>query len=301
MPEAGHCHYRFELSGSHRRAEQRTRRVVALTAVMMVVEIAAGAMFGSMALLADGWHMATHVAALGISAFAYRYARTHAEDPRYSFGTGKIGVLAGFASGVALLVVAALMAVECALRLWQPSPIRFDEAMTVAVLGLGVNLLSAWWLRDETHDHGGGGHAHDHSLRAAYLHVLADALTSLLAIMALACGMLFGWVRMDPVMGIVGAAVIARWCNGLLRDSSAILLDSTSDTQTVNVIRAALERDAGSRVADLHLWHIAPHRLAAIVSIDTDTPRSPAYYQRILDEVTALAHLTVEINVRNSA
>ncbi|MGQ0658676.1 MAG: CDF family Co(II)/Ni(II) efflux transporter DmeF [Chromatiales bacterium] len=300
MRSTPHCHYRFDATGAHHRAERRTRRVLLLTAVMMVVEIAAGATFGSMALLADGWHMATHVAALGIAGFAYRYARKHADDPRYTFGTGKFGVLGGFASGVALTVIAGLMVLESAGRLWRPAAIRFDAAMAVAVLGLAVNLLSAWWLRDEEHEHG-RTHAHDHNLRAAYLHVLADALTSLLAIVALACGKLLGWIWMDPIMGIVGAAIIARWCYGLLRETAAILLDSTSDADTLNAIRAALERDASSRVADLHLWHIAPHRLAAIVSIDTDMPRSPAYYQAILDEVAALAHVTVEINVRRSA
>jgi len=295
-----HCQYRFNAAAFQQVAEKRTRRVILLTAVMMTVEIAAGAMFGSMALLADGWHMATHVAALGITALAYRYARQHADDPRYTFGTGKIGVLGGFASGVVLTVVATLMTIESATRLFNPAAIHFNEAMTVAVAGLLVNLLSAWWLRGDDR-HQDVAHAHDHSLRAAYLHILADALTSVLAIVALACGKLWGWVWMDPAMGAVGAAVIARWCWGLLRDTAAILLDSTSDHTTINAMRQTLERDAQSRVADLHIWHIAPHEIAAIVSIETDAPQAPAYYQALLAEVAKLAHVTIEINARKTA
>jgi cation diffusion facilitator family transporter len=219
----------FHLDSSH--GERRTRYVVLLTAVMMVVEIAAGYLYGSMALLADGWHMGTHVAALGISLFAYGYARRHADDPRYSFGTGKVSSLAGFASAVALAVVALMMGAESVQRLLSPQTIHFDEAILVASVGLAVNLLSAWLLRDDhSHHHHGHDephHHHDHNLRAAYLHVLADALTSLLAIVALLCGRALGWVWMDALMGIVGALVIAKWGLDLIRETGGVLLDGT--------------------------------------------------------------------------
>lgn len=292
------CRQRLDAGHPHH-AERRTHKVIALTAVMMVVEIAAGAVYGSMALLADGWHMGTHVAALGITVFAYRYARRHAHDPRYSFGTGKMGVLGGFASAVALGVVALLMAVESLTRFFEPAAIRFNEAMLVAVTGLAVNLVSAALLGGHEHDEGEAhAHHHDHNLRAAYLHVLADALTSLTAIVALATGKLLGWVWMDPLMGIVGAAVITRWSYGLLRDTSVILLDGNADEATVVAMRRALEAQAGSRVSDLHVWHIAPHRLAAIVTVETDTPLPPAHYQQALAAVAPLSHVTVEVNAR---
>jgi cation diffusion facilitator family transporter len=294
------CYYRFDADTLHEHAERSTRRVIMLTAAMMVVEILGGAMFGSMALLADGWHMATHVTALGITAFAYYYARKHADSARYSFGTGKIGVLGGFASGVALLVVALMMALESAARLFRPGTISFDEAIGIALLGLAVNLLSAWWLRENhNHDHGDSrSHARDHNLRAAYLHVLADALTSVLAIVALGCGKLLGWIWMDSLSGIIGSAVIARWCHGLLRDSAGILLDRHGDDATLDVIRGAVERDGQSRIADLHVWYIAPHQLAAIIAVDTPIPRSPSYYQSLLAKVQQLVHVTVEVNHR---
>jgi cation diffusion facilitator family transporter len=227
-------------------AERRTWWVIGLTATMMTVEIAAGMIFGSMALLADGWHMGTHAAALGITVFAYVYARRHADNPRYSFGTGKVGALGGFASAVGLAVVALLVFGESVVRVASPVAIRFDEAIAVAVIGLVVNLASAFILRDHhEHGHGAGEHDehhhdhHDHNLRGAYLHVMADAMTSVLAIVALIAGRQLGWVWMDPAMGIVGSIVIARWSYGLLRDTSGVLLDAEVPAARRDAIQAA--------------------------------------------------------------
>jgi cation diffusion facilitator family transporter len=287
----------FHVDTAH--GERRTRYVVLLTAAMMVVEIAAGYRYGSMALLADGWHMGTHVAALGISLFAYGYARRHAGNPYFSFGTGKVSSLGGFASAVALAVVALLMGVESVQRLLAPQTIRFDEAILVAGLGLGVNLLSAWLLRgehDHHHGHAGHPHHHDHNLRAAYLHVLADALTSLLAIVALLCGRALGWVWMDALMGIVGAVVIAKWSLDLIRETSGVLLDGTPDPHLEADIRTAIEADADNRIADLHLWRVGPNRCAAIVSLVTHQPRGPSHYKSLLQGLHGLAHVTVEVN-----
>jgi cation diffusion facilitator family transporter len=290
--------------------ERRTRWVVAITVAMMVAEIVAGTVFRSMALLADGWHMGTHAAALGVAVFAYAYARRHAADPRYSFGTGKVGALGGFASAVGLAVVAVLVLIESLGRLATPVTIRFDEAIAVATIGLAVNLLCAWLLRGEEHGHGhdhdhGHGHGHDdhghhdhghhdHNLRAAYLHVLADALTSVFAIVALTTGRLLGWTFMDPVMGIVGALVIARWSLGLLRDSSAVLLDAEVDAGRRAAIRAALEVD-GDRVSDLHVWRVGPRHHAAIVAVVTSGERSPSAVRERLRAFPDLAHVTVEV------
>ncbi|RPJ70129.1 MAG: cation transporter, partial [Desulfobacteraceae bacterium] len=227
-----HTH-RFLPENAH--GERATYRVIALTLAMMVVEISAGVAFGSMALLADGWHMGTHAVALGITALAYHFARRHADNPRFSFGTGKVGELGGFASAVVLAVIALIMAVESVQRLLSPLPIRFNEAIAVAVIGLVVNLVSAFMLRDRhRHSHGAGpAHHHDHNLKAAYLHVIADALTSLLAIVALATGKIFGWVWMDPLMGIAGAVIITRWSYGLMKDTGKVLLDRDVDPQLI--------------------------------------------------------------------
>ena len=289
--------------------ERRTRWVVGITLAMMAGEIVAGLAFGSMALLADGWHMGTHAAALGVAVFAYRYARRHAADPRYSFGTGKVGALGGFASAVGLAVVALVVFGESVSRLANPVAIRFDEAIAVAVLGLAVNVGCALLLRDE-HDH---NHEHDdhhlerephhrdHNLRAAYLHVLADALTSVLAIVALEAGRTFGWTWMDPVMGIVGSLVIARWSFGLLRDTSAVLLDAEVATSRREAIRAAVEADSDTQVADLHVWRVGPRHLAAIVSVVGAVPLEPADYRARLRAFPDLAHVTVEVNSRPAA
>jgi len=256
---------------------------------MMIIEITAGLAYGSMALLAYGWHMGTHAAALGITAFAYSYARRHANDPRYSFGTGKVGVLGGFTSAVVLALVALLMLIESIQRLLSPEIIHFNEAIAVAVLGLFINLLSAFLLQ-------GHEHHHDHNLKAAYLHVLADAMTSVLAIIALFAGKALGWIWMDPIMGIVGSIIISRWAYGLLRDSSKILLDSGVDQKIVSDIRSVIESYTDNKISDIHLWQIGSHQLAAIISIVTHSPKPPDHYKKLLSDFEELAHITVEIN-----
>lgn len=286
-------------SQRQRAGERRTRWVVAVTVTMMVVEILAGTVFGSMALLADGWHMGTHAAALGVALFAYAYARRHAANPRFSFGTGKVGALGGFGSAVGLAVVALLVVLESLGRLASPSAIRFDEAIAVAVVGLVVNLGSALLL-GEPHDHGheddpGAVRHHDHNLRGAYLHVLADALTSVLAIVALVTGKALGWTFMDPSMGIVGGLVIARWSYGLLRDTSAVLLDGEVPEARTLQIRRLIEAEPGDRVSDLHVWRVGPEHLAAIVSVVTPNPRPPSHYKDLLADQPDLAHVTVEV------
>jgi len=285
--------HRFNIEDD--RAERNTRRVIVLTLSMMIVEISAGSIFGSMALLADGWHMGTHAAALGITAFAYWYARKQSDNPNYSFGTGKVGVLGGFGSAVVLAVIALLMGVESVQRLFSPVTIRFNEAIAVAVIGLAVNLISAYLLRGRHHHSHDPGHHHhhDHNLRAAYLHVLADALTSLLAIVALLTGKAFGWVWMDPIMGIVGAVIISRWSYGLLIDSGKVLLDRDVN---VEAIRSIVESDADNRVTDLHVWRVGSRHLSVILSIVTHYPKSPDHYKKLLAEYDEIAHITVEVN-----
>ncbi len=280
-------------------SERNTMRVILLTLSMMVIEIVTGLVFGSMALLADGWHMGTHAGALGIAAFAYRFARRNADNPDYSFGTGKVGVLGGFASAVVLLMIALFMGFESAERILSPVSIRFNAAIGVALLGLLVNVVSAFILEDGDHDHDGDHRMHehhDHNLRAAYLHVIADAMTSVLAIIALTTGKYFGWVWMDPVMGMVGSLVIAKWSYGLLRDTSAILLDRVADRETVAAITSAIEADADNRVADIHVWVVGSHKMSAIISIVTHFPKEPQHYKKLLAGFTDLAHLTVEIH-----
>lgn len=304
------------LGEGHERHERRTWIVVALTAVTMVVEIAAGTIFGSMALVADGWHMSTHAAALGIAAFAYRFARRHAHDGRFSFGTGKLGDLAAFASALVLMLVALMIAFESFIRLSAPVPIDFGQAMTVAVLGLAVNLASAFILRGDHghhhhgHPHGGHGHDHhdhghahgrshgaDHNLRAAYLHVIADAFTSVLAIAALLGGSLYGWAFLDPLMGVVGALVIAHWSLGLLRSSGAVLLDTVPEGGLADEIRARIGA-GGEEVADLHLWRVGPGHCSAIVSVVAAQPQPPAAYKARLAGLAMLSHVTIEVNAR---
>lgn len=294
-------HEHVYLGQAHGEHERKLKLVIALTAVMTVIEIAAGFAFGSMALMADGWHMATHAGALTISAVAYVYARRRASDSRFTFGTGKVGDLAGFSSAIILSLVALWLIVECVLRLTNPVPISFGESLLVAVVGLAVNLLSAWLLR---HDH---GHVHthedgtthrdhaDHNIRSAYFHVLADALTSVLAIAGLTAGLLFGWIWMDAIMGIVGGAVIARWSYQLIRDTGAVLLDMTPDPGIAQKIRSILEVD-GDRVADLHLWRVGPGHYSAIVSLVTHKPERPSHYRERLRVLSSLSHVTVEID-----
>jgi cation diffusion facilitator family transporter len=290
-------------SSNSQLAEKSASRVMILTAVMMAAEIIAGIWFGSMALLADGWHMATHVAAFGITLFAYHYARAHADNPRFTFGTGKVSVLGGFSSAVALAVVALVMALESILRLINPQVIHFNNAIGVAVLGLIVNLVCGWMLREQPHRDSEDVHAghHDHNLKAAYFHVLADALTSVLAILALISGKYFGWTWMDAIMGIVGAAVITRWSYGLIRDTSHILLDSSANEGLRSAIRSAIEQDADSRIADMHVWYLGPHHFSASLSVVTHHPNTPEYYKHLLSDIPHLAHVMVEVNGCNQA
>ncbi|EKU99425.1 cation diffusion facilitator family transporter [Leptolyngbya sp. PCC 7375] len=287
-----------DFSNDQGRAEKNTKIVMLFTAVTMVAEIVAGTVFGSMALLADGWHMATHVAAFGITIFAYQYARNHIADPKYTFGTGKASVLGGFASAVALVVIAFLMAFESVGRLFQPQTIQFNEAIGVACLGLGVNLASAWLLQDHhDHDHHHHHHHHDHNLRAAYFHVLADALTSVFAIVALFAGKFLGWIWLDALMGLVGAGVITKWAYGLVNDTSAILLDGSVDADIKFDIIKAIEEDADNRIADLHVWYLDQDHLAATISLVTHYPQAPEYYKQLLSHIPSLAHVLVEVNV----
>ncbi|WP_294345450.1 CDF family Co(II)/Ni(II) efflux transporter DmeF [Prosthecochloris sp.] len=283
------------------RGEQRTRYVLLLTAVTMVAEIYAGSMYGSMALLADGWHMGTHVAAFMITIFAYRYARKHAKDPAFTFGTGKVTVLGGFSSAVALAVVALVMVVESLERIMNPQVIHFNEAITVATIGLLVNLASAFMLKDEhAHHHHGHihehNHHHDHNLRAAYLHVLADALTSLLAIMALMAGKHIGCNWLDPVMGIVGAVVITRWSYGLLRETGPILLDASIEKEYRKKILDAIEKDADNKVSDMHIWKVGTNDYAAIISVVTHFPNTTEHYKNLLHPFEQLSHVTIEVH-----
>ena len=293
-------HEHIYLGHAHGEHERKLKLVIALTAAMTVIEIAAGLYFGSMALEADGWHMATHAGALSISAAAYVFARRRAADSRFTFGTGKVGDLAGFASAIILSLVALWLIIESVRRLTAPVPISFAESLLVAVVGLGVNLLSAWLLRsDHAHGHsheGSATHVHiDHNIRSAYLHVVADALTSVLAIIGLAAGLLLGWIWMDALMGIVGALVIARWSYQLIRDSGAVLLDMTPDPSIAQKIRSILET-GDDRVADLHLWRVGPGHYSAIVSLLTHRPERPSYSRERLRVLDSLSHVTIEID-----
>jgi len=275
--------------------ESRTMLVIALTAVMMAIEVAAGLAFGSMALLADGLHMASHAAALTITAVAYVYARRHAADERFSFGAGKVNALAGFTGAVLLAMFALMMAWESLGRILSPVGIAFNQAIAVAVVGLAVNGVSVLLLG---HDHGEGAednHDHDHNLRAAYLHVLADALTSLLAIFALLAGKFLGLVWMDPLMGIVGAVLVARWSLGLLRATSGVLLDRQAPADIGDSIREAVERGSDAVVADLHIWSVGPGIYSVIVSVVTSAPKPPDHYKRLMPDHPRLVHRTVEV------
>ncbi len=298
-----------------RPGESRTLIVIAITAAMMVVEIAAGIAYGSMALLADGLHMGSHAVALSINFFAYVYARRHAHNERYSFGTGKVNTLGGYTGAILLALFAAMMAWESVLRLISPVSIAFNQAIFVAVLGLIVNGASVFILGvDHHHDHDHGhdhhhdhhshdhdhghdhDHHHDHNLKSAYLHVLADALTSLLAIFALLIGKYLGWVWMDPIMGIVGAILVARWSWGLLKSTSAILLDEQEEQAHQDAIVAAIEAEPGNRVVDLHLWTVGPNIRAALLAVVSTVPKSPDHYKAQLLEAVTVAHVTVEVH-----
>ena len=281
----------------HKRSgEKRTLIVVGLTLAMMIWEIFAGVVYGSMALLADGIHMGSHAVALGIAVFAYAYARNNAGSARFSFGTGKVNALGGFTGAVLLAGFALYMVVESIGRLVHPVSISFNAAIFVAIIGLVVNGVSVAILGGDDHGHHHGGHEHghhDHNRRAAYLHVLADALTSLLAIAALLAGKYLGWNWMDPAMGIVGAVLVARWSWGLLKDTSGVLLDRQC-MDLEQRVKAAIEDD-DARISDLHLWSIGPNMHAAIISVVAHEPASPgAYRQRVQAACRSLVHVTVE-------
>ena len=331
---SGLTHSHVFLGRSHARNERRAWGVIALCTVMMVAEIAGGIAFGSIALVADGLHMSTHAAALLLAAVAYTYARRHADDPRFCFGTGKLGDLAGFTSAVVLAMVALLIGYEAVLRLIAPVAVHFNEAIAIASLGLCVNVASVFML-GAGHDHGhehhhGHGHAHDHgdddhdhhhdhdhdhdddhehdahhdarthrdhNLRAALVHVMADAAVSVLVITGLLLGRFLGWVWMDPVAGLVGAIVIASWSYGLVRDTGSVLLDMTADADMAENIRMAIERD-GDRLCDLHLWRLGPGHIGVIASITTAMPRAPSFYRERLAAFRSLSHVTIEVHPR---
>ncbi len=288
----------------HKRpGESRTIIVIVVTAVMMVVEIITGMLFGSMALLADGLHMASHAAALSINAFAYIYARRHAHDKRFSFGTGKVNALGGFSGAVLLAVFAVMMVVESVVRLVNPVAIAFNQAIFVAIIGLVVNGLSMLILghkdgshhgNDHGHDH--DHHHHDHNLRSAYLHVLADALTSFLAIFALLTAKYVGLIWMDPLMGIVGAIMVSRWSIGLLISTSHVLLDWQASVDIQQKVVDGIQKNGDNRVADLHLWTVGPDIYAAIVSVVTEIPKPPEYYKQLIPSDLKFVHVTVEVN-----
>ena len=275
--------------------ESRTLIVIAVTAVMMGVEISTGIIFGSMALLADGLHMASHAAALSITALAYVYARRHAHDTRFSFGTGKVNALGGFTGAVLLAVFALMMAGESMARLVNPVEIAFNQAIFVAVIGLVVNVLSMLILGSHNKSHDHGHSRHDHNLRSAYLHVLADALTSFLAIFALLAAKYFGLVWMDPFMGLVGAVLVSRWSVGLLRSTGRILLDHQAPENILHKLTHTIETLPDTRVDDLHVWAIGPGMYAAIVSVAARNPESPAYYKQVLTCELNLVHVSIEV------
>ncbi len=309
QPAHGHVF----LGEAHARNEHRTWAVIVLCGVMMAAEIAGGLLFGSVALIADGLHMSTHAGALLLAALAYTYARRHAEDSRFTFGTGKFGDLAGYTSAIVLTMIALLIGYEAVARLFAPVPIHYAEAVAIACVGLLVNAGSAWLLsggahghdhahHHDHHDHDEHDHHHhdhdaqrDHNMRAAFVHVMADAAVSVLVIVGLSLAWGFGWPWMDPVAGIIGALVIANWAYGLVRDTGAILLDMNPDARTTGAIRAAIEAE-GDRLADLHLWRLGPGHFGAIVSVVTRERRDAGFYRERLAAVPALSHLTVEVS-----
>ena len=299
------------LGAGHERSERRTWAVIWLCTAMMLAEIAGGLLFGSLALVADGLHMSTHAGALLLAAMAYTYARRHADDRRFSFGTGKLGDLAGFTSAVILAMIALLIGYEALRRLLAPVPIQFAEAIPIAAVGLAVNVASAWLLaggahpghdhahrhphdEEEEHEHAHGRALRDNNMRAAVVHVAADAAVSILVIAGLLLARAFGWLWIDPVIGIVGAGVIASWSYGLIRDTGAILLDMNPDDGMAERLRQTIEAE-GDRLADLHLWRLGPGHLAAILAVTTRAARSAEYYRAKLARFRTLSHVTVEV------
>lgn len=318
----GPAHHHVFLGEGHERNERRTWAVISLCGAMMAAEIVGGLWFGSIALVADGLHMSTHAGALLLAALAYAYARRHADDSRFTFGTGKIGDLAGFTSAIVLAMIALLIAYEAAIRFFHPVPIHFNEAIAIAVLGLGVNVASVWLLGgDHHHGHGDHGHAHvhdrhydhghdhpperpalaargamhrDNNMRAALVHVLADAAVSVLVILGLLLARYLGWSFMDPLAALVGAVVISSWAYTLIRGAGAVLLDMLPDTEMARNVRREVETD-GDRLTDFHMWRLGPGHLGAIVSIATTRPRDAEFYRNLLAKFSSLSHLTVEV------
>ena len=288
----------FGIDNKHN--ESKVKIVFWLTTVVMVLEIGAGTWSGSMALLADGWHMGTHSAAFLIAIFAYSYAKNHSDNKEFSFGTGKVNYLGGFASAVALAIVALMMVIESIQRLIEPESIHFDEAIFVAIIGLVVNIASVFVLHDDHHHHDhehNQHHHHDHNLKAAYFHVLADTLTSLLAIVALLTGKYFGWVWMDAIMGIVGAAVIARWSYGLIKESSDVLLDKSISTSSYPDIAKAIKEENQAIISDIHIWKISTAHQAAILSVVTEKSLEPNEYKQTLKRhIPGLSHVSIEVS-----
>ncbi|GAU05471.1 cobalt-zinc-cadmium resistance protein CzcD [Burkholderia stabilis] len=318
----GGRHSHAFLGAAHEQNERKTWMVIGLCTAMMVAEIVGGTLFGSLALVADGLHMSTHAGAMLIAALAYTYARKHADDQRFVFGTGKLGDLAGFTSAIVLAMIALLIGYEAVARLLSPVPIHFSEAIPIAVLGLVVNLASVWLLSgdhhhghghghhhdhdDHDHDHEDEHHAHhdhgshtaahrDHNIRSAYIHVIADAAVSVLAIVGLLLARAFGWVWMDPLAGIVGALVIANWAYGLMRDTGGILLDVNVDRKLADNVRRAIET-LGDKVNDLHVWRVGPGHMSAIVSVETgDAARDARFYHALIARFDGVSHVTVEV------
>ncbi|PAW10474.1 cation transporter [Vibrio sp. V1B] len=298
MAVSQHSH---DFVSHNQKGEKRTLYVLILTVTTMVVEIAAGTMFGSMALLADGWHMGTHATAFCITLFAYRYAKQNAHNDRFSFGTGKVSVLGGFTSAIALGIVALMMMVESIHRLFNPESIQFNEAIMVAVIGLVVNLASMLLLQDhhhhghDHHDHHGHDHEHhhDHNLTAAYFHVLADTLTSLLAIVALIVGKFYGWVWLDAMMGIVGAVVIGKWTLGLMKQTAPVLLDESIDKNYRKEIRKSI--DPYAEVVDLHIWKVSGHHYSAAIALKNKSDKTLDEFKQILAKFDKIHHLTLEV------
>lgn len=321
MPTIPETHSHVFLSEGHAHAEHRTWAVIWLCGAMMALEIIGGALFGSIALIADGLHMSTHAGAMLLAAFAYRYARKHAADPRFTFGTGKLGDLAGFTSAIILVMIAVLIGYEAVTRFISPVPIHFAEAIPIACLGLVVNIASAWLLSGNAHHHHHHGHgvahdherdehapepAHDHhhahdaahrdnNLRAAIIHVMTDAAVSVLVILGLVLARAFGWSWMDPLVGIVGAFVITSWSYGLIRDTGAVLLDMNPDRSVTEGIQRAVEENS-DRLTDLHIWRLGPGHLGAIVSVETASTREPQFYRDRLARFPSLSHLTIEVD-----
>jgi len=305
------CRHRHDFSEGNPMAEKNIRRATALTIVTMLAEIIGGWWFGSMAVLADGWHMSSHALALGLAAFAYACARRYRHDPRFAFGTWKIEVLASFASAILLLGVAGMMVFESVHRLLHPATIHYHQSIGIAIVGLAVNLLCAWWLRDQhghhhhhhhdhahSHPHTHGHHHHDLNQRSAYIHVLADAATSVLAIIALLGGLYFGAVWLDPAMGVIGAILVAAWAVGLIRQSARVLVDAQMDVPLVDAIRQTVEQGATpARISDLHVWQVGRGRFACILEVATLPGTDAEVFRRALAAHKEIVHSTIEVRV----